>query len=183
MNRFIGVGKMRGKIEKSPVLHTPWGTAKLQKSGYYIITTGKEGNYGKRLHRLIFEKYYGPIPEGFVIHHKDGNKWNNCLFNLQLMRHNDHAGLSTKGKNHSSETIAKMRKLKSGEKHPRSRYHNLWDNSKVQIQKNRLFKKGGAIGKAFKLKYNGKKVNCGYFIDPVSCEIIHDFIEEAIANE
>lgn len=32
---------------KNKVLHTEWGTAKLQKTGYYRITSKKEG-YAKK---------------------------------------------------------------------------------------------------------------------------------------
>lgn len=76
---------------KNKVLHTEWGTAKLQKTGYYRITSKKEGYANKHLHRLIFEKFYGmDIPKGFVIHHKNENKEDNCILNLQLMSKKQH---------------------------------------------------------------------------------------------
>lgn len=39
-------------------LHTKWGTAKINSDGYYVITSRKEGNNGKRLHRLIARDYF-----------------------------------------------------------------------------------------------------------------------------
>ena len=33
-------------------------------------------------HKVAYWKYYGYIPEGFEIHHKDGNKHNNDISNL-----------------------------------------------------------------------------------------------------
>lgn len=40
---------------------------------------------GRRLHRVIWEKHNGPVPQGYHVHHKDGNKHNNALSNLCLM--------------------------------------------------------------------------------------------------
>lgn len=81
-------------------LHTKWGTAIISKWGYYYIGSIKEGNQGKRLHRLIWEDFYGcKIPEGYIIHHKDGNKLNNCILNLQLMRHSEHQSMHNVGEN------------------------------------------------------------------------------------
>ena len=42
----------------SDVLYTKFGTARLNKLGYYLITSRSEGNNGKLLHRLIFEDFY-----------------------------------------------------------------------------------------------------------------------------
>lgn len=53
---------------------------------------------GKRIdeHRLIWEKAYGEIPEGYIIHHIDGNKSNNDLSNLQMMSREEHSRLHGK---------------------------------------------------------------------------------------
>lgn len=50
----------------------------------------------KRLHRLIWEKFNGPIPKGHHIHHKDRNKLNNSIDNLECMSHADHLRLHMK---------------------------------------------------------------------------------------
>lgn len=73
-----------------PLLHTEFGRAKIDVTGYYRITSRKEGNHNKLLHRLIFEKFHGSIPEGYIIHHLDGDKKNNCLLNLELLSVNEH---------------------------------------------------------------------------------------------
>ena len=96
------------------VLHTKFGIAIIDKE-YYRISKGNSSNYQKYLHRLIFEDFYKcEIPEGFVVHHKDGNKLNNCILNLQLMRKFDHASIHHKGLKHSIEAKAKMSKAKKG---------------------------------------------------------------------
>lgn len=43
------------------------------------------------LHRKVWECYNGPIPEGYDIHHKDGDKSNNNIDNLELLSHSEHA--------------------------------------------------------------------------------------------
>ena len=96
------------------VLHTKFGTAKVDGE-YYRISSNEKRNYKKYLHRLIFEDFYGiEVPEGFVVHHKDGNKLNNCILNLELMREFDHRSLHNKGSTHSPEAKMKMSKAKKG---------------------------------------------------------------------
>ncbi len=56
------------------------------KSGYYRCDSIK-----KRLHRYVWEKYNGDIPEGFHIHHKNHDKANNHIDNLALVSHSSHA--------------------------------------------------------------------------------------------
>ena len=38
-----------------------------------------------RVHRLVWEAFMGPIPEGLQINHKDENKSNNSLENLEIV--------------------------------------------------------------------------------------------------
>lgn len=46
------------------------------------------------VHRLVWEAFRGPIPDGKEIHHKDGNRRNNSLSNLQLVTKKEHTALS-----------------------------------------------------------------------------------------
>lgn len=43
-----------------------------------------------REHRWIWYEAFGSIPKGHHIHHKNGNKQDNRLANLELMTHQDH---------------------------------------------------------------------------------------------
>jgi hypothetical protein len=37
------------------------------------------------IHRLVMACFVGPCPKGFQVNHKDGNKRNNCLWNLEYV--------------------------------------------------------------------------------------------------
>ena len=86
----------------STKIQTKYGTAYLNKRGYFMISSRKEGNNGKLLHRLIYEDHHNvKLPDNMAIHHIDGNKTNNDIENLQVMEHKEHAShhkipLSTK---------------------------------------------------------------------------------------
>lgn len=56
------------------------------KNGYHYC--GK-----KLLHRLIWEHFKGQIPKGHVIHHKNGDKLNNSIENLECMSQTAHVRL------------------------------------------------------------------------------------------
>jgi len=45
---------------------------------------------GRMEARVIWEKYNGTIPEGFHIHHKDGNVKNDSIENLEMLSARDH---------------------------------------------------------------------------------------------
>ena len=45
-------------------------------------------------HRLVYEAYHGTIPNGYDIHHIDGDTYNNSVENLECLSHEDHARLT-----------------------------------------------------------------------------------------
>ena len=95
-------------------LYTEFGKAKLYDD-YYIIVGGV--NDGKKLHRLIYEKFYKVclLPKT-IIHHIDGNKLNNCILNLEMISWGEHTILHRKGKTHTEETKQKISNAKKGRK-------------------------------------------------------------------
>ena len=103
-------------------IKTKLGIASLDNNGYYWITSRKEGNHHKFLHRLIWEDFYGfKIPKGFHIHYKNHIKIDNCILNLQLIKEYDHYMIHNLGenscwygRNHSDETKLKAKKYKNG---------------------------------------------------------------------
>lgn len=65
----------------------------------YRFTRGKEGTYyrcaklKKRMHIFVWEYYNGVIPKGYEIHHKDFDKSNNDISNLELLTISEHRKL------------------------------------------------------------------------------------------
>ena len=52
-----------------------------EHSGYYLGTTVPR----KRMHVYVWEYYNGPVPQGYHVHHKDGNRANNQIDNLEAI--------------------------------------------------------------------------------------------------
>ena len=44
----------------------------------------------KRIHVLVAEHFIGKIPKGYHVHHKDGNKQNNVVTNLEIIHPSKH---------------------------------------------------------------------------------------------
>lgn len=61
-------------------------------SNYYFHKWKSGGKYySKLLHHAIWEKEHGtPVPDGYIIHHKDFNPLNNAPDNLQLVTPKEH---------------------------------------------------------------------------------------------
>lgn len=51
-----------------------------ERTGYYLNSTIR-----KRMHRYVWEFYNGEIPKEYHIHHKDGDKSNNNIENLEMI--------------------------------------------------------------------------------------------------
>ena len=89
---------------------------KHPKGYIYTTLTGDDGKqYSIKFHRFIWECSNGDIPEGFDIHHINGDKMNNSINNLELMERYSHNHLHKSGENHpmygkhhSEETRVKM---------------------------------------------------------------------------
>jgi len=111
-------------------IKTKFGSASINADGYYQIKSINEGNRGKLLHRLIYEDFWGvKLPPQISIHHKDFNKLNNCILNLEAMTISDHQKLHHEGENNIFKgiTLTKEHKQKisnsmkgkfKGENHP-----------------------------------------------------------------
>lgn len=58
------------------------------RDGYENVGLSMNGNPTlKRVHRLVWEAFNGPIPVGHVINHKDGIKHHNTISNLEAVTH------------------------------------------------------------------------------------------------
>jgi len=99
-------------------VNTKFGVARRDERGYLQITSRKEGNKGRMLHRLIFEDFYKTkLPKNIVIHHNDGDPTNNNIWNLIPMRWEEHTFLHHKGREFSKEHRQHISEAMKGEKH------------------------------------------------------------------
>lgn len=58
--------------------------------GYYVINLCNNGMYQKLVHRLVAEHFLDAVEGQYIVNHKDLNKLNNCVDNLEwcTTRHN-----------------------------------------------------------------------------------------------
>ena len=71
--------EFRSKRSKSTA---PGGYGSIDRKGYRRISVN---NKLVREHILVWRHHKGPIPAGMEIHHKDENKLNNSIDNLELI--------------------------------------------------------------------------------------------------
>lgn len=63
----------------------------VTKQGYLEVSMCKNGKiFKKTIHRLVYETFVGPISEGYVVHHKNHNKLDNRVENLELLTREEH---------------------------------------------------------------------------------------------
>ena len=76
------------------ILSLKWNKTKLlrlqvQKNGYVMFSISQNGNKSLYVHRFVFETFNGEIPKGKEIDHRDANRKNNQISNLQLLTHKE----------------------------------------------------------------------------------------------
>ena len=136
------------------------------KDGYCRILLCKDGkNTTHYIHRLVWERFNGDIPAKMTINHKDMNKENNCLDNLEMMT--------------QAENLAHARKLKKWnyKKKPKSIYRKKildgrWVDGYSTYQE-AADSVGGNASNIFNAVKNGclshgyiwKKKNCSHALD------------------
>ena len=59
----------------------------------YLINNGKR--HSILLHRVVYKAFFGEIPENMVINHKDENKHNNHIENLEILTRSENAKYGT----------------------------------------------------------------------------------------
>jgi hypothetical protein len=64
------------------------------------------------VHRIVWIANNGPIPSGMIVHHKDGDKHNNSIENLELLTKKQHCALHgvlyTKNKDSAGKTVEEI---------------------------------------------------------------------------
>lgn len=121
---YCGVNHALKKVYPEKIMK-----ARLDHNNHERITFHKDGKCKSFfIHRLMWETFVGEIEDGFEIHHKDFNKSNNLISNLEKLTCAEHMQLHRKidnlgyknfyGKKHSEAAREKMRnawKIRKGE--------------------------------------------------------------------
>jgi hypothetical protein len=83
---------------------------------------------------MLYEYIHGNIPQGYHIHHIDGNKFNNEISNLLLVLGSEHTSGHNKGKpcsDYSRNALIKYNRGKKGTRQPFKRK----DVTRQEVQK------------------------------------------------
>ena len=144
--------------------------AKYQKfNGVYFYEEKERGYYRNsklkdRMHRYVWRFYNGEIPEGYHVHHIDGNKGNNDIKNLELIYGSDH--LSMHGKMYFENNKEKVRKnLKENAIPKASEWHKSEEGRKFHRE---LFKKG--LSDFIENKVIKECIQCGKEYETINTE-------------
>lgn len=96
-------------------IETKFGSAYVDTNGYLRISSVKEGNHNKLVHRLTFEDFYKTkLPSNIIIHHDDGNRLNNNIWNLIPMTSSEHSLMHHTGVTFSEERCKKISESRKG---------------------------------------------------------------------
>lgn len=79
-----------------PVSWRPVGSIRMTKDFYMEIKVA-EPNIWELFHVYIWEQQNGPVPTGYKVIFKDGNRENCCIDNLMLVTYGELLTLNTKG--------------------------------------------------------------------------------------
>ncbi|KMO85859.1 hypothetical protein AB840_11315 [Megasphaera cerevisiae DSM 20462] len=109
-------------------------------TGYYLSSKLFNGKR-KRLHIAVWEYFNGDIPMGYQIHHKDFNKNNNEISNLELKTVHDH--LSLHAKLHTKEHVMEFHKkgIEAAKKWHASSDGSQWHKKRYDQMKDKLHQK------------------------------------------
>ena len=142
-------------------MKTKFGSARFD-GRYWRISSRKEGNENKLLHRLIFEDFYQiKLPSNIVIHHNDGDPENNEIWNLIPMTSAEHNTLHHKGMSMPEEAKQKISNSLKGDKNPfYGRHHS--EETKKKLSESRKGKPGTKHTDESKRQISLKKNKTGY---------------------
>ena len=116
---------------------------KTKSNGYKEVNLYVDTQIGKSryVHRLIAEAFIGDIQDGMCINHKDGDKSNNHISNLEIVTYSENS-------KHAYETGLSVSKGMKGSNHPRATISesdvlNIRHDHSIGIPPNRLSEKYG----------------------------------------
>jgi hypothetical protein len=73
----------------------------------------EEGRRRIFIHKLVYEAFIGPVPNGYCIDHIDGDKYNNNLNNLRILTYEQNSKLGNYNREHKNnhQILRRARRL------------------------------------------------------------------------
>jgi hypothetical protein len=110
-----GRGAKKGKLLK-PVMTYSEKDRNGNPRQYAKVAISFGGGWVKHvmLHRLVAETFIGPCPKGWCVNHRDGDKLNNALSNLEYVTNKGNAehaslmGLLVRGEDHQHAKVTEV---------------------------------------------------------------------------
>lgn len=84
-----------------------------------------------RAHQVVWEMAYGPIPDGYCVHHRNLDHADNRLENLELIARGAHTRLHCAGKPKSPEHRAKLSEANKGNQNWKGKHHSQDAKDKI----------------------------------------------------
>lgn len=143
VNGFDGVYQISnlGRIKSFKRMDDGYILSNQNAAGDYLRVVLNDTVSMKRrsvaIHILVVEHFIGEIPKGFHVHHKDGNKQNNRVDNLEMLTPKEHAIETIKHNPHILDGMIaynKGRFIDDG----RKRYQRNRFSTKRKFQKGRI---------------------------------------------
>jgi len=128
---------------------------KTGKGRKYLTCGSSRYIYSRYLHRQIWFDNYGKIPDGYSVHHKDENRFNNDISNLEILTHVDHCKLHmAKRVKENPEQFKKLAKI--GREYAKE-WHKTKEGNEWHIKQAKKYNFGNFIYGDRECDYCGKK--------------------------
>lgn len=139
---------------------------KDNRTGYFWHVDQK-GKKSKSLHKAVYEFHKGKFPKGLVVHHKDFNKENNDISNLEVLSKSRHAELHAKtnkwiGSKENIQQLTEAQELakKWHGSEEGKKWHSV--NGKKAWEKRKYYKKECIVcGEEYTTPYPTRSKYCG----------------------
>lgn len=139
-----------------------------ENTGYYLCSTNSSDGRRKRMHVYVWEYYNGPVPAGYHVHHRDEDKSNNNISNLELKTRSEHLSFHAKEEYKRAHDerirILKEKAIPKAKEWHKSNEGHKWHQDHYEKTKDNLHVDKEFIcfccGKNFVTKANGQTKYC-----------------------
>ena len=107
-------------------------------TGYYLSSC-KIGSRRKRLHVYVWEKFNGPIPKGYQVHHREFDKSKNEPEDLQLLTEHKHLCLHAARQTEEHKSKFNKAGIKAAPAWHRSQSGHEWHKEHYEQMKDKLY--------------------------------------------